>query len=977
VAEQRSRAVYASNEWEIDLSRRELRLRGVSVPIGSRAFEILEVLVRSGGELVSKYDLMDRVWPGAIVEENTLQFHIYAIRKALGADRGLLKTVSGRGYRLLGAWTVRQAREVEHLHGLSERKPAQPYRTNVPVAGSVLIGRSVSKQQLLDVLSAYRVVTLIGAGGIGKSVLALEVARSLFPTFGGDCWLVELASLADSAFLPSTVASVLGLEMGGNEISVESVARAIDGERLLLVLDNCEHLVDAAAELAEAMVRMCPNVSVLATSREILRIEGEYVYRVPPLDVPPQNLNEAADIDEYSAVQLFVARLMALDSAFSASTERLPLIASICRRLDGIPLAIEFAAARATTLGVQQVADRLNDRFSLLTAGRRTALPRHQTLRATLDWSHELLPSWERILLRRLAIFAGGFTVEAVTAVTSDADANTSSVAEGIASLVAKSLVALEVSAPSGRWHLLETIRAYALEKLAESGEVNRVARRHAEFFRDLLVRVPSATQVRPVEDAPDYTQEIDNIRAALDWAFSSDGDHSIGVALTVASLPLWFKLSLVAECRRRVNVALAHLPTSLHASSRATMQLHAALGFALLTTAGPKQETDAAFTNALIIAEQLCDVDYQLRVLWGMWTQRFNNGENRVARSIAERFSSLADRSPERSDRLVGERLMGTALHYLGEQASARSYLENVLKNYSATWTQEHISRFHFDQRVLARAVLARVLWVQGFPDQATSVAQANLDEAIAGGHRLSLCYALAEAACPVVLMSGELALAERSVAMLIDLATSRGLTFWGSWGHCLEGALLIRRGAAKSGSRILRAAIDALSEMGWELRVPDFLGTLAEGLADSGQMTEATGTIEMAVAKSERDGELWCFPELLRIKAELMLRDHRGLAADLAERAFLQALALARQQGALSWELRAASSLARFMATQGRYEESRQVLAPVYDRLTEGFETADLRRARTILETAPPHEAPDRGADLGGPLPPKASGR
>jgi DNA-binding winged helix-turn-helix (wHTH) protein len=233
VAEQRPRAVHASNGWEIDLSRRDLRFRGVSVPIGSRAFEILEVLVRTGGELVSKYDLMHRVWPGAIVEENTLQFHISAIRKALGADRGLLKTVSGRGYRLLGAWTVRQAREIEHLHGLSERKPGQSYRTNVPVGGSALIGRNVSKQHLLDVLSAYRVVTLIGPGGIGKSVLALEVARSLFSTFGGDCWFVELASLADSAFVPSTVASVSGLEMGGSEISVESVARAIDGERLL------------------------------------------------------------------------------------------------------------------------------------------------------------------------------------------------------------------------------------------------------------------------------------------------------------------------------------------------------------------------------------------------------------------------------------------------------------------------------------------------------------------------------------------------------------------------------------------------------------------------------------------------------------------------------------------------------------------------------------------------------------------------
>ncbi|WP_244443261.1 winged helix-turn-helix domain-containing protein [Bradyrhizobium sp. Ai1a-2] len=959
MAGQHPRAVYASNGWEIDLARRELRSRGVSVPIGSRAFEILEVLVRAGGELVSKYHLMDHVWPGAVVEENTLQFHISAIRKALGADRGLLKTVSGRGYRLLGAWTVREAPEISHPHGLSKRKPEQPYRTNVPVAGSALIGRSSSKQHLLDVLSAYRMVTLIGPGGIGKSVLALEVARSLFPTLAGDCWFVELASLADPALVPSTVASVLGLELGGREISVESIARAINEERLLLVLDNCEHLAAAAAGFAEAMIRMCPNVCVVATSREILRIEGEYVYRVPPLDVPPPE--EAADINEYSAVRLFVARLMALGSGFLACTESLPLIASICRHLDGIPLAIEFAAARAATLGIRQIADGLNDCFSLLTAGRRTALPRHQTLRATFDWSYELLPDWERTLLRRLSVFAGGFTVEAATAVMGDTDATASVVLEGIASLVLKSLVVLEASEPSGRWRLLETTRTYALEKLAESGEAKRVARHHAEYFRDLLAGTTSTALSEPAEDVPQHAQEIDNIRAALDWAFSSEGDAPIGVALTVAFLRLWFQLSLLAECRRRVNVALASLRAGLPPASRAAMQLHAALGFALLNTAGPKQETDAAFTNALAIAEQLGDVDYQLRVLWGMWTQRFNNGENRIARALAERFLNLADRASAPADRLVGERLMGTALHYLGEQANARSCLENVLKNYAPARSQEHIRRFHFDQRVLARAMLARVLWVQGLSEHAMAAAQANLDEASAGGHTLSLCYALAEASCPIALMSGDLALAERHIATLINLAGSRALTFWSNWGRCLNGVLLIRRGDARSGSRLLRASIDALIEMGWAMRTPEFLGILAEGLANSGQMAEAAGTIELALAKSERDEELWCFAELLRIKGELTLQDSGGAAAEPAARIFSRALALARQQGAPAWELRAATSLARLMATQGRHEQSRQVLAPVYSRFTEGFETADLRSARAILETVSADEAQD----------------
>src|ERR1700682_3139919 len=385
--------VYELDEWEVDLARRELRARGVPVPIGGRAFEIIEVLVKSAGELVTKNDLSARVWPGAIVEDNTLQFHISAIRKALGSDRGILKTASGRGYRLLGAWTSRQecTSSVDSIDLEPMRSPAEPFQTNLPAAASELVGRTNAVQHLRGLLSAYRVVTLTGPGGIGKTRLALEVARGLFRSFEGDVRLVELVSLSDPDLVPSAVAASVGLKLGGDEISAESVARAIGAQRLLLVLDNCEHVIDAAAKLAEAVVRMCSRTTILATSREILKIEGEYVYRVPPLDVPLQD-EEPGDIPGHSAVQLFIATTRALHSDFSPNGENLAVIAAICRRLDGIPLAIDLAATHVATLGLQQVAAGLHERVEMLTGGRRTALPRHQTLRATLDWSYELLP---------------------------------------------------------------------------------------------------------------------------------------------------------------------------------------------------------------------------------------------------------------------------------------------------------------------------------------------------------------------------------------------------------------------------------------------------------------------------------------------------------------------------------------------------------------------------------------------------------
>ena len=474
--------------WAVDLAQRELLSGGDPVPLGGRAFAIFAVLVQAAGKLVTKDELMGRVWPGAIVAENTLEVHISAVRKALGPDRGMLRTSFGRGYRLVGDWTIRKESTPADSVALNPaRMPVQPFLTNVPAAASELIGRTAAVEQLQELLSACRAVTLTGPGGIGKTTLALEVARSLFPTFNGDCWLADLVSLSDPGLVPSVVAGVLGLMLSSEDISPEFVARAIGGRKVLLVLDNCEHVIDATARLAETVVRLCPATSILVTSREVLRIEGEHVYRVPPLDVPSEHHEESDFILRHSAVQLFIARTRALEQKFSPHGENLRALAAICRRLDGIPLALEFAAARAAMLGPEQVLSRLDERFGLFIGGRRTALPRHQTLRATLDWSYELLRESERCLLRRLGIFAAGFTLEAANAVMSDQGYTASALLEQVANLVAKSLVALDGSEPTGRWRLLETTRAYALEKLAESGETEQIARRCAEFFRDLV----------------------------------------------------------------------------------------------------------------------------------------------------------------------------------------------------------------------------------------------------------------------------------------------------------------------------------------------------------------------------------------------------------------------------------------------------------------------------------------------------------
>ena len=944
------RLVYELDEWEVDLARRELRARGVPVPIGGRAFEIIEVLVQSAGELVTKNDLSARVWPGAIVEDNTLQFHISAIRKALGSDRGILKTASGRGYRLLGAWTSRQecTSSVDSIDIELMRSPAEPFQTNLPAAASELVGRANAVQHLRGLLSAYRVVTLTGPGGIGKTRLALEVARGLFPSFQGDVRLVELVSLSDPGLVPTAVTGVLGLKLGGDEISAESVARAIGARKLLLVIDNCEHVIDAAAKLAETIVRMCPRTTILATSREILKIEGEYVYRVPPLDVPSP-CEETGNILGHSAVQLFIATTKALQSDFLPNGETLPAIAAICRRLDGIPLAIDLAAARVATLGLQQVAAGLDNRLGMLTGGRRTALPRHQTLRATLDWSYELLPEPERLVMRRLAVFAGDFTAEAVSSVAADGEIAVSEAVCSLANLVTKSLVLVEVGSLIAHYRLHEITRAYALEKLDESGEFEQVARRHANYYRGLFDRAELELETL---SAPAwlvrYGRQIGQVRAALDWAFSPNGDAEISVALTAAAVPLWVHLSLMEECRSRVERALSGPAGSRDA--RRNMQLYAALGAALFLTKGSCPETVVAWTSAFEIADSLDDADYRLRALWGMFIESITSRRYREALALAERFCTCAEKSADPADGPVGDRLVGVARLALGDLEGARRHVERMLGRYVAR--RSHIVRFQYDQRSLARSYHSLILGLQGFADQAIHGIECNLVDVRASDHPVSLSSVLSWA-CPVAFLVGDLTLAERYIKALMDRSTRHTLELWNLVGRCFGGVLLVKRGEVGAGLELLRAAFARIPQDSLSLLYTLFLAEIADALGRDGRAAEGLSIIDETLARSERDEERWCFAELLRVKGELILLGGSPQAPTAAEEHFLRSVDWARRQGALSWELRTSTSLARLQQDQGRIAEARSLLQSVYARFSEGFETADLKAAKAYLNS------------------------
>jgi predicted ATPase/DNA-binding winged helix-turn-helix (wHTH) protein len=939
------RPVYKFGVWEIDLARREMRLNGIATDVGSRAFEIVETLVQSAGELIDKYDLMNRVWPGAAVEENTLQAQISAIRKALGPDRGLLKTIAGRGYRLLGDWVIQQ--EDFAAAGMPAAEPARSHVSNLTAAPSALIGRKTAEAQLLELLSTYRMVTMTGPGGIGKTVLAQAVARNLLATFGGDGLLVELAPLSDPALVPFAVATVLSLKQGG-EISFESIAREIGARKLLLVLDNCEHLIEGAARLAETLVRSCPNTTILATSREVLRIDGEYVYRVPPLDVPGQGGNGDHDILGRSAVQLLIARTKALNADFSPRGEDLQLVAAISRQLDGIPLAIEFAAARIATLGLQQVAARLHDRFGLLTRGLRTALPRHQTLLATLDWSYELLSETEARALRHLAVFNADFSLDAATAVMGNLDAVT--VADSLAGLVVKSLVAVDFQVGDDHYRLLDTTRAYALEKLRRAGEHWEAARRHAEYFLEALIQAEAETNSLPQADwQRRYGRHLGNVRAALEWAFSADGDSRVGAALTAAAVPLWVHLSLFGECRERTELALAQLDDGAMDPTRLRMQLSGALGWSLTYSQGRARDAGPALEITLELAERLDDKDYRLRALWGLCIDQFNNGEFLKALEFAQRFTKAAESSADPTDLMLADRLLAVSLHFLGDQHGARRHIDQV--DASLDLLVEKPKMFPLDLRISTHYFRARILWLQGLADEALRLVEHNIEEGRANGHALTFCSVLGQAACPIAFLAGDLDAAERYGEVLFEHTERHAIRLWRLWAGCFKGIVMAKRGDIDAGLALLRSEIDRAGDARFLPRFLLPLGELAACLGEANEIEKGLAAVDETLERCKARHEQWYVPELLRIRGELMLKDTQHQSASSAEQCFSEALKLAKQQGALFWELRSALSLARLRVEQGRKTDARQILAPAYGAF-EGLEIADAREAKTLLD-------------------------
>src|SRR5271155_1479534 len=895
------------------------------VRLGSRALEILGALVERPGEMVSKRELVARVWPNTVVEEANLKVHIAALRKALGDGRNgnrYLVNVPGRGYKF-----VAPVVQPNQPAPLTPRVGSNQHSSQIPSPLTRILGREDTVETIINKLSQSRIVTIVGPGGIGKTTVGLAVAAKLVAANRDGGGFVDLSPLADPVLVPTALATMLGVAVR-SENPIPGLIAFLAGKQMLIVLDSCEHVVAAAAVMASKLLEGTADLRILATSREPLRMAGESVQRLQPLKTPDESeAVTAAEALSFPSIQLFVERASERIGTFHLLDTDAPLIADICRQLDGNPLAIELAAGRVDAFGVRGVATQLDDRFRLLTSGWRDAPPRQQSLTVTLDWSYDLLSEIERVILRRLGIFAGYFTLDAASIVATGGAVSLADVFGGVASLVDKSLLSADVDSTVARYRLLDTTAAYARNQLAaHPGEFEQIARRHAAFYLGLLERADAAASLQRSKDwSLDYGAHIDNVRAALNWSFSPGGDPSIGVSLTIAALSMWLHLSLPDECRRRVSRALESVESGSTETRRQELQLLTGLGVALW----PRPESGPVWTKALEIAEELGDLDYRLRALWGLWIVGVTGGNHRTGLSIAKNFSTLAAKTADPFALFAGDRLIGSSLHYLGEQRLARRRFEIMKTRPVSGITRTQIIRFQYDLSVARRALLARTLWLQGLPNQAMREAEGSVADAQASGHSLSLCYALGHAGCAIALLTGDLTAAQRHISMLLEHSARHELPVWQRLGRCFSGILSLRLGDHSSGLQLIGAAMDELRGAGIAAYCKSTVSEYAECLGRIGEIARGQAEIDEALAQCTRNEELWCLPELLRVKGELSLLAAGPNGSSAAESHFQKSLALARKQTALSWELRTATSVARLQEQQQHDKEANELLA------------------------------------------------
>ena len=916
---------------------RLLQRDGVAVRLGGRALDLLIALVEDAGSVISKKDLIDRVWGDIQVDEGSVRFNMYAIRQALGdgseGARYIVNTAN-KGYSFV-ANVERHAYSDETQHELPR------HVRSLPALTTSVVGRDSELQLIEAGLVARRLVSIVGPGGIGKTTVAIASAQRAADHFEGDVCYVDLSTTPEAALVRGAVASALGLQGDLGELS--SVAARIGDRKLLLILDCCEHVIADAAETAEFLVHNCPSVHVLATSREALRADGEFVYRLPPLAFPPEGEGmTASESLAYPAVRLFVERAAASGTGFELSDNDAPLVSQLCRELDGIALAIELAASRIEALGLQATTSHFDVSLKLMWHGRRTALPRHQTLRATLDWSFDLLGFDEQQLLCKLSVFAGSFSLGAAMEVCGF-DLDPSEAIELVASLVSKSLVNVDAGGDSLRYRLLDTTRAYCWGRLSGAGQACLVVERFCSHFEPIAR--DAASKAFDKEALDSLALDLPNLCAALGWRLRGEGAIVEAAKLAGAVCPVLLQLSKLTECVYWARSALAVLPLEMKGTSL-EMHLQAALGQSLMFTGGNVDEAEASFRRGISVAESLSEFRGELHLLNGYSVLLHRQGRFIEALDVARKSKSLLPRLGEPEAGAVVDSLLGVALYFVGKSEEALQHWERSV-DYGARYLSDATLRLGFDRHILSLCGMARAMRLAGKYSRAFDIAEDTVAKSRRFGHVITHCVAL--------LWAGSMYSHHTDLGRLTELmdelefmAKRHALAPYMAVAAATRAQILIVQGDAGTGVERIRREVERLHALRFEVLTNVFLTTMARGLADLSLYSAALATCDEVERRIEVGGDLLRLPELLLVKGGV-LADAGDREAAMRSRS--SSLRVAREQGSRPGQLRAALAIAKQMVHEGRVEEARCLVDP--EITAAGDETSpELISARGLLQ-------------------------
>jgi predicted ATPase/DNA-binding winged helix-turn-helix (wHTH) protein len=931
--------------FELSIRERVLRRDGVALPLGSRALDILIYLAERPGEVITNQELIDHVWSGVTVEEGSIRVHVAAIRKALDDGKfgnRYIANIKGRGYSFVG--TV-----VSLIDGTESRSAEFRYQSGLPARPIMMIGRDSMLSEVGNILREERFVTLLGPGGIGKTTIAVAVGHAVAEEFGGEVYFVDLASLADPDLVVRAIGTSLGLALKSNEASLELVD-LIRSRKLLIILDNCEHVIQAAASIAEQLFQGAEQVHLLATSRELLRVEGEHCYRVDPLDFPPAETDQTADaVIRYPAARLFVERVAARGGNFILTNREAPFVAEMCRRLDGLPLAIELAAGPVAALGIRDTLARLASRLELLKRGHRTAVPRHQALTATLDWSYDLLSDAERIVFRRITRFVEHFSLEGARHVAGEQGFGNEDIFDAIAGLVQKSLIATRIDQGEPQYRLLDTTRTYALGRLEEHGELDAISLRYAEYvIRQLETRKEVLSALPRAERVAAYSWQLSNVRSALEWSFGPHGNDEIATRLAAASMQVFLEPSLLIECQAWAERAIARLGNP-YQNSRRAMEIFASLPLALMHTEGNDQRVRTAFASALEIAVDQGDLAYELRILSGLFMYSHWTMDIRGATDIAVRSEKSALKTGDPDDMALAEAMLAASDHLLGNHLAAQLHCEAGLR-YLASSPRLQTEQYLFHYASFLLVGMARSLLYRGLLDQSLDYAKRAREDGQKSGHPATFCRSLA-LVLPVFLTMADLRRSDEYIGELSNLSAAHSLIPYRAIAKGLRGQWLLLQNNRIDGIQLLRRALDELHAQRQEMLNMDFTCDLAAALVDLGDHEQALSLTVNAIEQQQRAGKFLHMPALFRMKG-IVLASRPAKDYLEAEESLLWAIDWAKRQSATLFELKAAIDLAELLLKQDRSSEAHKHLSAAFDRMPAGIMSPVHERALQILD-------------------------